>query len=199
MQAFVQTVVSLLEYAGVFGLMMVVSSELVMPFAGYLAWQGYMSLTGVIIAGSLGSTFGSLIVYFFTRYVGHAPLYRTADRYGTWLGVSAANIRRTERWFDRHAKSSVLLGRFFPGIRTAVSLIAGYRHMPFPVFAFCTLLGSAAASAALASLGYFISRQYETVQTAAIIASNIVLSLLAAALIIWAIIRHRRSARKPRI
>jgi membrane protein DedA with SNARE-associated domain len=70
--------------------------------------------------------------------------------------------------------------------------------MPFLPFFICTLVGTTGSVAALASLGYFISQQYETVQTAAIIISNIILSVLATALIVWVVVRHRRAARRSR-
>ena len=44
MQDAIQAVIEILQYSGIFGLMMVFASELVMPFAGFLAWYGHMSL-----------------------------------------------------------------------------------------------------------------------------------------------------------
>jgi membrane protein DedA with SNARE-associated domain len=195
MQDMVRQLIELLEYTGIFGLMAVFSTELVMPFAGFLAWHGTMSLSGVIVAGTFGSAIGSVVLYYLTRFVPHERIYHFADNHGAWLGVSGRTIRRTEAWFDRHARASVFLGKFLPGVRSAVSLIAGYRHMPPGQFMFFSFLGTAISTAAMAALGYFVSRYYETAQAAAIYVSNAVLFIVAACLVSYAIYRHRKYGR----
>ena len=195
MQDAIQAVIEILQYSGIFGLMMVFASELVMPFAGFLAWYGHMSLPGVIIAGSLGSTFSSVVIYYVTRFVDHRQIYRFTDRHGKWLGVSARTIRRTERWFDHHAKASVFAGRLLPGVRTAASLIAGYRHMALLPFIAYPFAGTTVSAGLLATLGYYVSGQYESLQTFTIYVSNIFLSSLAIGLILYGIYRHRKYGR----
>lgn len=176
--------------------MAIVSSELVMPFAGFLAWNGSLSLPGVVAAGTLGSSFGSCAMYYLTRYVSHEELYIYADKHGKWLGVTSKTIKRTERWFDRHAKASVTLGRFLPGIRTAVSLIAGYRHMPLLPFVACTIVGTFLSVVLLTGLGYFISHQFNTVQTTTIYISNVILFIIGCLLAAYAVYRHKKYGRK---
>lgn len=195
MQEAIQELVRLLQYSGIFGLMMVFASELVMPFAGFLAWHGDMSLPAVIVAGSLGSTLSSVAIYYVARFVDHPRINRFANRHGRWLGVSERTIHRTERWFDRHAAASVFFGRFFPGMRTAASLIAGYRRMSLLPFTVYTFLGTTVSAALLACLGYYVSEQYDSVQDFTIYVSNIFLAMLAIGLLSYAIYRHRRYGR----
>jgi len=195
MQDMVRQFIELLEYTGIFGLMALFSTELVMPFTGFLAWHGQMSLGGVITAGTFGSLFGSTTLYYLTRFVHHEQIYRFADHHGAWFGVSGRTIRRTERWFDRHAKASVFFGKFFPGIRSAVSLIAGYRRMSAPSFIFFSFTGTAISVTLLTFLGYFVSQYYETAQAAAIYVSNGILFCIAAFLICYAVYRHRKYGR----
>ena len=74
-------------YLGVFLMMALestivpVPSEIIMPPAGYWAEQGQLSLIGVILAGGLGSTFGSTLCYWFSRTLGRNFI----DRYGKYL------------------------------------------------------------------------------------------------------------------
>jgi membrane protein DedA with SNARE-associated domain len=73
-----------LGYVGVFIAMGIESacvplpSEMIMPFAGYVAWEGKLALIGVAIAGTFGCLAGSLVIYFIGAYGGRPLL----DRYG---------------------------------------------------------------------------------------------------------------------
>src|ERR1700690_4603052 len=67
--AFISSLIAMTGYAGIVILMAIESaciplpSELIMPFAGYLVFQGKMNLLWVATAGALGCNVGSLIAY----------------------------------------------------------------------------------------------------------------------------------------
>lgn len=62
--------IEMLGYWGVFLGMAIESaciplpSEIIMPFAGYVVWEGQMTLWGITLAGAIGNLVGSLIAYF---------------------------------------------------------------------------------------------------------------------------------------
>ncbi len=66
---FINSVISTTGYAGVMLLMAIESaciplpSELIMPFAGYLVFQGKFNLLWVATAGAIGCNLGSLVAY----------------------------------------------------------------------------------------------------------------------------------------
>ena len=47
-----------------------IPSEVILPFAGYLAQQGRLNLVGVIVAATLGGLLGALLLYGFAALVG---------------------------------------------------------------------------------------------------------------------------------
>jgi membrane protein DedA with SNARE-associated domain len=69
-------------YWGVFILMAMessiipVPSEIVMPPAAFWAAQGRMDFVGVILAGTAGSYFGSVLSYFASRWLSESLLTR---------------------------------------------------------------------------------------------------------------------------
>src|SRR6202043_927582 len=66
---FINSVIASTGYAGVLLLMAIESaciplpSELIMPFAGYLVFQGKFNLFWVATAGAIGCNLGSLVAY----------------------------------------------------------------------------------------------------------------------------------------
>lgn len=145
-------------YAGIFILMALestvlpVPSELVLIPAGYLAYQGHMSLPLVLISATLGCLAGASLNYAFALWVGRPFL----EHYGKYFFVRPALLHKTDVFFERHGKISTFTGRLIPGIRHLISLPAGLARMNIVAFALYTSLGAGLWSSVLTLLGYFI-------------------------------------------
>jgi membrane protein DedA with SNARE-associated domain len=142
------------KYVSIFILMALSPGETVMPLAGYVASGGSLWLPGAIVAGAAGSSLGSIAIYGLGRLVSPERLNEIVRKYGRILGVNHRNIDKAGRLFDRYSWRAVFLSRFVPGIRTAVSIPAGVRRMPFQQFLLFTFLGNLVCSGILAYLGY---------------------------------------------
>src|SRR4051812_21800431 len=100
-------------YFGVFAMMALEStvvpipSEVIIPPAAYWAEQGRMSLSGVILAGGLGSTFGSSLCYWFSRTVGRAFV----ARWGRYMLLPEARLQLAEEWLAQFAVGGIFLAR----------------------------------------------------------------------------------------
>lgn len=136
-------------------------SELIMPFAGYLAATGDRNPVLVVLAGVIGSVVGAYPWYAAGRLLGCARLKRLADKHGRWLTVSPKDIDRAEAWFKRRGPIVLVLGRLVPALRTVVALPAGLTAMPLPAFTAFTALGSGLWCTLLAGAGYLLEDQYE--------------------------------------
>ena len=142
-------------YFGVFAMMALestvipVPSEIIMPPAGYWAEQGQMSLVGVILAGGIGSTFGSSLCYWFSRTLGRSILMR----YGRWLLLPPKRLEMAERWLSEYAMGGIFLARLLPIIRHLIGFPAGLVRVPFGSFVAVTFAGSTIWSAILALFG----------------------------------------------
>jgi membrane protein DedA with SNARE-associated domain len=155
-----------------------IPSELIMPFAGYVAATGHLHPAGVIAAGTAGSLLGTLPWYWLGRAVGRDRLRRLVERHGRWLAMSPEDLQRADEWFKRHGARAVLVGRIIPALRSVVSMPAGVAHMPFASFLFWSGIGTAVWTAALASLGYVMERDYERAEPFLNAASKIVVAVL---------------------
>lgn len=183
-------IVASLGYAGVAMLALLehvfppIPSELILPLAGYVAASGKLGVTGVIVAGSLGSLGGATLWFVIGRRIGEERLRRWIDTHGRWLTLSARDVDRAKDWFERRGKFAVLVGRLMPGIRTLVSLPAGFTKMPWPIFLAYSLTGTLVWTAALVYAGVQLQHNFEVVGKYINSATNIMFAILGA-MLVW--------------
>ena len=153
-----------------------IPSEIVLPFAGFVAQQGASAVNatadaaqsdttviGMMIAATVGSVVGALILYFVSAAIGPERLRGFVERFGKWFGVKSSDLVRAEEWFDRRSSAAVLVGRCVPLIRSIVSIPAGFRRMKLTSFVVLTAIGSAVWNIALIGAGAVLGDQWERV------------------------------------
>jgi membrane protein DedA with SNARE-associated domain len=140
-----------------------------LPFAGFVAQQGTdaaqsdTSVIGMMIAATIGSVVGALILYFVSAAIGPDRLRAFVEKFGKWFGVKPADLVRAEAWFDRRSFVAVLVGRCVPLIRSIVSIPAGFRRMKLSSFVVLTAIGSAVWNIALIGAGAVLKDQWDRV------------------------------------
>lgn len=141
---FIKSIIGATGYGGIAILMAIESaciplpSELIMPFAGYLVFEGSMNLFWVATAGAIGCNLGSLVAYEVGHYGGR-PL---VERYGRWILMGRRELDWADRFFARWGHAAVFVARLLPVIRTFIALPAGIARMPRAKFHLYTFLGS---------------------------------------------------------
>jgi len=170
-------------------------SEVIMPLAGYLSARdeaGFWSMTAAGVAGSLA---GALFWYRVGRAMTHERLCAWVERHGAWLAMTPRDVDRAERWFARHGRSSVLIGRLVPVVRTLVSVPAGFSRMPAAHFLALSAIGTGAWTLALAYAGRLLGSRFRRVEEWMGPASSavVVLALLWYACRVIRILRERRT------
>ena len=126
-----------------------VPSEIVIPPAAFLAAQGHLSFTGVILAGTFGSYLGAAITYWVSLLVGRPVV----QRFGKYFFIPPEKLERAEIWLQRYEAGGVFFARLLPVIRHLISIPAGIVRMNFWVFSVVTIVGSALWCTVLAYLG----------------------------------------------
>jgi membrane protein DedA with SNARE-associated domain len=186
MSDWISTTMEQFGYLGVLLLMLLenifppIPSEVVMPMAGFSSRQGELTLLGVIAAGTLGSLLGALPWYYVGRRLGEKRFREWLEHYERWLPISMSEYHRTQRWFDQHGGITVLVCRLVPGVRTLISVPAGFAKMAFLPFMLFTTIGTALWTALLAWLGWTLGDNHALVDRYAGWLGAIVLLLLAA-------------------
>jgi membrane protein DedA with SNARE-associated domain len=193
----VKHIVAELGYPGVFLLITLEStlvpipSELVMPFAGFMAARGDFSLPVLLLINSTAALLGSGLCYWIGAKGGKPFL----ERYGKFFLVRRHDLDKTHEFFAKNGKWVVLIGRFVPVIRHIVSIPAGIARMPLKTFFLQTFIGSTIWGSFLIILGYQLGDNWEAVakkfkQVDLVIGVVVVLALLG--LGAWFVMRRRR-------
>jgi len=165
-----------------------VPSETVVIIGGNLAASGDLSLPLVVLAAAAGAVVGDNVSFWIGALVGE----RTVKR---WFGgeKSQRRLESAERMLDERGAYIIIIGRFIPGGRTAVTFSAGYiptfpwrRFIVYDVVAGCIWASYAAL------LGYFGGKTFENHPfVGLLIALGIALSLGLAV----EFVRHHRQRR----
>ncbi len=137
-------------------------SEIIMPFSGYLVYQGQFSFLGVITWGTLGGVLGSLLSYALGYFKGEEESRKLIRRYGKFVMIHEYELDDAIRWFDKHGDIATFIGRLLPIVRTFISLPAGIARMPLKPFLAYATLGSLIWSSFLAYLGYQLGENWHT-------------------------------------
>jgi membrane protein DedA with SNARE-associated domain/uncharacterized membrane protein YkvA (DUF1232 family) len=140
-----------------------IPSELIMPLAGFVAAQGHLNPVLVVLAGTLGSVLGALPWYFAGLWLGEQRVCAFAARHGRWLALSEKEIGQAMRWFERHGRIAVLIGRLVPTVRTLISLPAGMARMKLLPFLLYSSIGTLAWTGALTAAGFLLEAEYQRV------------------------------------
>jgi len=157
-------------YTGVFISMFIESffapipSELILPFAGFISASGGMNIVFMIFTAAFASFLGSLPFYFLGYWGNDFVLNKFISKYGKYLFIKQVQVDKGIELFEKYGKGIVLIGRIIPIIRTVISFPAGLVKMNFTQFTVFTLFGSAIWSSFLASAGYLLGENWESVR-----------------------------------
>ncbi len=156
LSGYITQFISAIGYAGVFILMTLesaalpVPSEVVMPFAGYLAYQGTFNLFLISIIGAVGCTAGSVLSY----YVGYKGGRPFIEKYGKYLFIESSRMELAETWFKKYGDRAVFFSRLLPVVRTFISLPAGIGRYDLKKLITFSFIGSLPWCFALAYIGF---------------------------------------------
>lgn len=197
-----QIIIDLIEstgYLGIFLAMLVegiftpIPSELIMPFAGYVAYTGELNFFLVILVGSLGAVIGSSVAYMLALWLGR-PL---VDRFGVFFGLDEEKMASAERWFKRWGVWGIFIGHSLPGIRSVISFPAGLSKMDRKKFVMFTFSGALVWNTVLVTAGYLLGENWIQFWERTDGMEWVVLGLLGLALVLYFLYKKRKNQVTP--
>ena len=179
-------------YLGVFVTMTLEStlipipSEAVMPFAGFLAYEGKMDITILVLISSAANVLGSIIAYIIGKYLGRGFV----EKFGKYVLLDMGHVELVEKWFQKYGAVTVLFSRMVPVVRTVNAVPAGIGEMNFFKFCLYTFLGSLPWNLALVLTGYFLKENWNILER-----YTVYIDIVAAAAIIVILVYIARKIR----
>lgn len=166
-----------------------VPSEVVLPLGGYLVYKGTLEFWTVVLVATLGSIVGTFVDFGIGFYLGRPAILR----YGRIVRFSRERLETTERWFESHGTSIVLLARFVPLLRTLIAFPAGTVKMDPKRFLVFSTIGILIWDTALVYLGVLAGQNQAAISS---VLQAYFLPVGLAAVVIAAIVAFR-SLKKP--
>ena len=187
MNIFIINIMNKYGYVGILFLIAIenifppIPSEVILTLGGFMTSQSgvNMSLFGVIVASTLGSLVGAIILYYVGYILNIDRLIKLCDsRIGRVLCLKKEDIEKSYNRFNEKGNLSVLYSRFVPILRSLISVPAGMNKMKFGLFMIYTSIGSLIWNIVLCSLGKLVGSNYMVVANVFSKYSKLILILL---------------------
>jgi membrane protein DedA with SNARE-associated domain len=196
--------VDLMEKLGLFGAGLAVGmdnlfppipSEIILPLAGFAASQGTFSLTGALIATTLGSVTGAVILYWLGAIFGRERAVMVFDKVPL---LKVSDLEKTEAWFAKHGGKAVFFGRMVPIFRSLISLPAGVEKMNFGLFFLLTTAGSLIWNSIFVIAGYRLGENWDAVEPYANLFQKVVIGGVLLVIVVFVVVRLRQRSADDR-
>ncbi|MEP7221093.1 MAG: DedA family protein [Novosphingobium sp.] len=168
-------IINLIEQGGYIGIAFLMAlenifppipSELIMGVGGIAVARGTMTFWPLLVAGTIGSTFGNYVWFLLGDRFGYRRLEPFVGRWGRWLTMDWHDVERASKFFRSHGQWIVFAMRFSPFLRTMISLPAGLSHMRHGKFLCFTFAGAAVWNTLLIHGGRLAARYLDKAQDA---------------------------------
>ncbi len=121
--------------------------------AGLFAASGQLNIF-ILIAGSfIAAVLGDSVGYTFGHKIGRNLFLRKES---FWF--RRKHLEKAENFYQRRGKSTIIIARFVPIIRTFAPIVAGVGQMTYKTFLSYNIIGGLLWTITLCSLGYFLGR-----------------------------------------
>lgn len=136
-----------------------IPGDTITAFGAFLVGTERLHFFGVYLSTTLGSVVGFVFLFWIGSILGR----RFFIERDYWF-FKAEDIIRAEAWYRKYGYFLVLLNRFFPGIRSVISLAGGITGLRLLRVTLYALISAGVWNLIWISLGYVLGRNWETVR-----------------------------------
>lgn len=118
---------------------------------GFLAAGGGLNVVALIGILAAAAIIGDSVNYRIGTYFGYRLLH------GEKCLVDKRHVEMTRLYYRRYGKSTIILARFIPGIRSFAPFVAGIIKMDYPIFLLYNIIGGLLWTTGFILFGYLIA------------------------------------------
>ncbi len=203
MQEIMLSIMEQFGYLGVFLLIAIenifppIPSEAVLLFGGFMTTYTGLNIIVMIIAATLGSLVGAIVLYGLGRILSKERLKKiVSGKIGKILRLKAEDIDKADKWFYEKGNKTVFFCRFVPIVRSLISIPAGISKMPMGKFLIYTTAGSTVWNAVLLIIGNIVGENWTNMLAIFEQYSHITLIVLAIIFIIGCLLFYWKKTNK---
>jgi membrane protein DedA with SNARE-associated domain len=137
----------------------IVEGPIISVIAGFLVSLGQMNFLLAYVILVLGDVMGDLLLYALGRWGRGTPL----QKYGKYFGVTAERIAKLEKFFEHHAKKTLLFGKWGHALGFPILLSAGAVKEPIGEFVTVSILGTLPKTLILMLVGFYFGQSYDLI------------------------------------
>src|SRR5690625_4068674 len=114
MNTWVTDIIEKFGYIGIFLIMALknlfppITTEVILPFAGFMTTTTQLTVMGVLITSTTGSVLGAIILYGIGKLIDLERMEKLVDRWGHIIRVKKEDIRKVDKWFNSYGYWTVL-------------------------------------------------------------------------------------------
>ena len=205
-----QIIINIMEQVGYLGVFLLIAienifppipSEVILVFGGFMTTYTSLNIPIMILAATLGSLLGAIVLYYIGKIFNKERLKRIVNgKIGKVLRLKASDIEKADKWFDTKGNKTVFFCRFIPIVRSLISIPAGMSEMPMQKFLLYTITGSLIWNTVLIIVGSIVGDKWETIVGYLDNFSNIILIILVIIFVVaiyyWFVIRKKKQSKK---
>ena len=153
---------------------------------GAFAAQGILNLPLLLILLSVAAILGDTANYWIGSYLGKKIIAKN------W--IKQKHIEKTEQFYHKHGKKTIILARFIPIVRTFAPFMAGVGKMNYSTFLLNNIIGGILWVCAFTLIGYFFGNfQFVQDHFGSFVIGVILVSFIP---LVYEIIKSRREAKQ---
>jgi membrane protein DedA with SNARE-associated domain len=171
-----------------------IPGDTITAFGAFLVGTDRLHFFWVYFVTTLGSLVGFLVLFWLGLVLGRHFFLERDYRF-----FRSKDIVKAEDWFQKYGYLLILVNRFLPGIRSAISLAGGISRLNIPRVVFLAFLSCAAWNLIWISVGYALGNNWDKVKgrISEILASyNIAVFTLLGLAVLYFIVKRMSKKRK---
>ena len=161
----------LVKSIGYFGIWAIIFAESGLLIGFFLPGDSLLFTAGFVASQNLLNIWILIIGAFICAVLGDNVGYITGHRFGrklfqkedSWF-FHKKHVVKTQKFYEKHGKKTLVLARFVPIVRTFAPIVAGLGAMNYQTFMFYNLIGGFLWTSGMTMLGFFLGQRFPAEQ-----------------------------------
>lgn len=138
-------------------------TEATLPFAGFLASQGTLSVMFIIVASVLGDLVGGVIAYYIGYFLEETVILTAVKKYGKFIFLKEKDYIRATELLQKYGSPIVFFAKLTPGLKAWTSVASGICKIKFRKYILASMLASIIYNSILVLLGYYLGKNWDVI------------------------------------